>query len=88
MLRKLIATALAIAVVGTAAGVAYASNDHGDLARLKQVTAKYHKVSVAEAAQYGKFVDINGVACIDMPGQGAMGIHYVNGGLVGDGEIN
>ena len=88
MLRKLVATALALAVVGTAAGVAYASNDHGDLARLRQATAKYHKVSVAEAAQYGKFLDINGIACIDMPGQGAMGIHYVNGGLVGDGEIN
>ncbi len=88
VLRKLVATALAVAVVGAAAGVAYASNDHGDLARLKQATAKYHRVSVAEAAQYGKFVDVNGIACIDMPGMGAMGIHYVNGGLVGDGEIN
>ena len=27
---------------------------------------------------------MNGIACIDMPGQGAMGIHYVNGPLVGD----
>ena len=88
MLRKLVAAALALTVTGAAAGVAYASNDHGDLARLKQATAKYHNLTTAISAGYGKFVDINGIACIDMPGMGAMGVHYVNGGLVGDGEIN
>ena len=88
MLRKLIAAALLMAVTGTAAGVAYASNDHGDLAGLKRATAKYHNLNTAISAGYGKLVDLNGIACIDMPGMGAMGIHYVNGALVGDGEIN
>jgi hypothetical protein len=88
MLRKLIAAALLVGVCGTAAGVAYASNYHGELARVKQANNKYRDVSVAEAAQYGRFVDVNGIACIDMPGMGAMGIHYANGNLVPDGAIN
>jgi hypothetical protein len=88
MLRKLLAAALVLTVCGTAAGVAYASNDHGDLARVKHATAKFRKLSVAEAANYGKLVDLNGIACIDMPGMGAMGVHYVNGNLVPDGAID
>ena len=84
MLRKLIAAALLMAVTGTAAGVAYASNDHGGLAGLKRATAKYHNLNTAISAGYGKLVDLNGIACIDMPGMGAMGIHYVNGKYLTD----
>jgi hypothetical protein len=29
-----------------------------------------------------------GIACIDKPGVGAMGVHYVNGALVGDPTEN
>ncbi len=88
MLRKVIAAALLVTVCGTAAGVAYASNGRGELARVKHANDKYRKVSVAEDALYGQFLDVNGIACIDMPGMGAMGIHYANGGLVPDGVIN
>ena len=42
---------------------------------------------MANDAGYSLLVDANGIACIDMPGMGAMGVHYVNGDLVGDGEI-
>jgi hypothetical protein len=32
---------------------------------------------------------VNGVTCIDgPPGEGNMGVHYVNGTLVGDGKID
>ena len=44
-------------------------------------------ISVSGAAKadgYGLFVDAAGIACIAQPGLGTMGIHYVNGGLVGD----
>ena len=88
MLRKVIAGMLLVTVCGTAAGVAYASNGHGELARVKHANDKYRKVSVAESDQYGRFLDVNGIACIDMPGMGAMGVHYANGGLVPDGVIN
>lgn len=88
MLRKLVAAALVVTVLGSAAGVAYASGGHGRLSRVKNATAEYQKLSVAQGAGYGLLVDAAGIACIDMPGMGAMGVHYANGDLVGDGEIN
>jgi hypothetical protein len=88
MLRKLIAAALLVGVCGTAAGVAYASNGHGELARVKRANDKYRNVTVAEGAEYGKLLDKDGIACIDMPGMGAMGVHYAKGAIVGDGAID
>jgi hypothetical protein len=88
MLRKIVVSALFVAVCGTAAGVAYASNGHGQLAQVKRANNKYRDLSVAQNAQYGLFPDKNGVTCIDMPGMGAMGVHYANGGIVPDGVIN
>ena len=88
MLRKLLVPVAVLVACGSAATVAYASNDHGTLSRVKKATAQYRKLSVAEAAGYGQLVDVNDIACIDMPGMGAMGIHYVKGDLVGDGAID
>lgn len=91
MLRKLVISVLFLAVVGGAAGVAYAShNNHGDggLDRVRQVTEKFRSLTVANNAGYGLLVDAKGIACIDMPGAGAMGVHYANGSLVGDGAID
>jgi hypothetical protein len=88
MLRKLLVPLFVAAVCGTTATVAYASTGHGDLGRVKHATATYHTLSVAQAAGYGLLVDVSGIACIDMPGMGAMGIHYVKGSLVGDGAID
>ncbi|HEY7489238.1 MAG TPA: hypothetical protein VH912_32675 [Streptosporangiaceae bacterium] len=88
MRHKVLTPLLAVALVAAIAGPAYAKSRPGGLGQVKHVTAKYHSVGVAEHAGYGRFVDINGVACIDMPGMGGMGVHYVNGSLVGDGKIN
>jgi len=49
------------------------------LNRLRKATAQFRQVSNAQAAGYSQFLD-----CIDEPGQGAMGIHFVNGAFVGD----
>ncbi|MBU2668200.1 hypothetical protein KOI35_32280 [Actinoplanes bogorensis] len=87
MLRRLLAPIFSAALLAGVATPAYASWCHHDLERLKHATAKYKSVPVAEKAGYGRFVDVNGIACIDMPGMGAMGVHYVNGDLVGDGAI-
>jgi hypothetical protein len=73
------------ALVATAA---FAYPDRLQLRRVKQATDKYHSVEKAKAAGYGLLVDAKGIACIDMPGRGAMGVHYVNGTLVGDGDID
>jgi hypothetical protein len=90
MLRKLLVPAVILAFLGGAAGVAYASHGHGDggLARVKHATSKFRSLSVANADGYGLLLDANGIACIDMPGMGAMGVHYVKGSLVGDGAID
>jgi len=68
------------------------ASDHGDHAALgpaklvslvRQATLQYINVNAATAAKYAPFL-----GCISGPDQGAMGIHYVNGDLVKDGEID
>lgn len=48
-----------------------------------QETAQYKDVKAAEAAGYALFH-----GCVSGPQEGAMGIHYVNGDLVGDGQLD
>ena len=59
-----------------------------DLSTARAATAGFHQVDAAKAAGYGEFRDAAKIACIETPGVGVMGIHYVNGGLVGDGIVN
>jgi hypothetical protein len=49
----------------------------------RQATRKFHSLATANKAGYARFKDKNGIACIAMPPMGAMGVHYVNGNLVG-----
>ena len=58
-----------------------------DLATARAATARFHQIEVANGAGYGLFKDAKGIACIDSPA-GVMGIHYVNGGLVGDAVLD
>ena len=54
----------------------------------RQATARFHDVGVAKKAGYTKLKDAAGIACIDSgTDAGAMGIHFVNGDLVGDSEV-
>lgn len=89
MLRKLILPLVIVAVLGGAAGVAYAGhNGHDDLKDVRKATKQFRSLSVATTAEYGELLDKDGIACIDMPDIGAMGVHYVKGPLVGDGAID
>lgn len=54
-----------------------------DLARARQGTSKFHQVKHAEAAGYGS--TLGDLGCFQNPGVGGMGLHYVNGALLGDG---
>jgi hypothetical protein len=75
-----------VGVIGWA-GSAVAGDDDGlDVARAG--TARYHDNATAQAAGYGLFKDAAGIACIDKPGVGTMGIHYVSSPLVGDAVVN
>jgi hypothetical protein len=50
---------------------------------LRDATRQYRDVNAATAAGYGPFL-----GCVSGPDHGAMGVHYVNGALVMDGEID
>jgi hypothetical protein len=50
---------------------------------VRQATTRFKNVKEAEAAGYGLFH-----GCVSGPQEGAMGIHYVKGDLVGDGLID
>lgn len=50
---------------------------------VRTATARYKDVAAAEAAGYALFH-----GCVNGPEQGAMGVHFVNGNLVGDGAID
>ena len=50
---------------------------------VRDATRQYADVNAATAAGYQPFL-----GCVSGPEHGAMGVHYVNGALVGDGEID
>jgi hypothetical protein len=58
------------------------------LDRVRAATDRYHTLSAAEADGYALLKDAAGIACIDQPGTGTMGVHYVNGTLVESGVID
>jgi len=50
---------------------------------VRHATRQFIDVNAATAAGYQPFL-----GCVSGPDHGAMGVHYVNGDLVGDGEID
>lgn len=50
-------------------------------------TARFHNLDTAMDAGYALLTDAAGIACIDDPGVGGMGIHYVKGELVADPRV-
>ncbi len=51
--------------------------------RVRDATRRFRDVAAAEAAGYGLFH-----GCVSGQERGAMGVHFVNGDLVGDGEVD
>jgi hypothetical protein len=87
--RRLFAVAVIVAAITALVSTnAYASTGHFKLNKVKHATARFQSLSVAQKAGYSLLVDKDGIACIDMPPMGAMGVHYVRGDLVGDGKID
>jgi hypothetical protein len=50
---------------------------------VRRATAPYQNVAAVEAAGYALFH-----GCVNGPQAGAMGVHFVNGDLVGDGKVD
>lgn len=82
----LIALAAVILSVSTTIAVANAGGQkpEGTVAEaVRTATAQFRDVETAKAAGYGLFH-----GCTSGPQEGAMGIHFANGQLAGDGEID
>ena len=79
------ALALCAVVVPSAASAATTSES---VSNVRDATAGFKDPAVALAAGYDLLTDAADLACIDMPGMGAMGIHYVKGALVQGGKVD
>jgi hypothetical protein len=82
--RRAFITAAALAFLMLA--IPSSANAGNQLGTLRGLTARFHEVERAESAGYGLFPDAAGIACIQS-GAGVMGLHYVNGDLVGGSGI-
>ena len=81
---------LALAMLLSLQASAFAHGDvdpdedvHDAIAQLRRATAPFHDVHAAQAAGYSQFL-----GCVAEPGQGAMGVHYLNGTLVADAVLD
>ena len=87
LMPPLLATTLALSAVlvpyAAAAGIAGES-----VANVRDATAGFSEPAAALAAGYDLLTDASDIACIDQPGTGAMGIHYVKGALVKSATID
>jgi hypothetical protein len=82
------AVAVAVVVPGASASGPSAPGAAQDLATARAATAADHDLATARRAGYSLLRDAAGIACIDEPTMGAMGVHYVDGAAVGDPAID
>lgn len=80
----MLATGIAVAL---AHGSTTSNPQRDPLQAVRAATARYHSLTVAQKNGYAILKDTAGIACIDNPGVGAMGVHYANGDLVKAGRI-
>ncbi len=76
----------ATAVCGTAANASTGKTAASQLAHAKAANNKYVQIARARAAGYGTLKDAKGIECISDT-MGGMGVHLVNGKLVGDATV-
>jgi hypothetical protein len=79
-----IGSAVLSLVAWSAMAVRGAAASPGSLVdQVRRATQAYHDVAAARAAGYAQFL-----GCVSGPQEGAMGIHFVNADLVGDGVLD
>src|SRR5688500_15067195 len=85
MYLTLVGICTVLLAVGTTVALASSSRDKSTataVETVRQATAQFKNVRAATRAGYGLFH-----GCTSGPQEGAMGIHLVNGDLVGDGKL-
>jgi hypothetical protein len=66
-----------------AGAVASSAELRSQLARARAATARYHRVEAAVADGY-----VDSGECVELPGVGGMGVHFVNVALMGDADYD
>jgi hypothetical protein len=88
MNRTKVLPAALVAIAALALPVAVAAQVDEELAAAREATVAYIDVEAAEAAGYGLPPEGPLHECIaNLDGPGAMGLHYINGDLVGDTDL-
>lgn len=88
-----VALAVSAALVQITPAAAHGDAPEGDvelhklLLQARKATAPFNDLNAALAANYVKFPDQSG-DCVAQPGQGGMGIHYLNAALLGDPQLD
>ncbi|CAN5741735.1 hypothetical protein BH24CHL8_BH24CHL8_11800 [soil metagenome] len=59
----------------------------GGAAEVREATRQFRTIEAATVAGYGLLEGTPLETCIDEPGEGGMGFHYINGDLVGDALV-
>ena len=80
---KIVLACLAGAALLTGTAPAGASAQ-SDLNKLRARNHAFHNIADAEQAGFSVLADNKGLTCIDMPGMGGMGVHWVKSKRVGD----
>jgi hypothetical protein len=92
--RTRIALALTFAAVAVASpltviSLASAGDEHSLTAVANAATARFHNLDAAKAAGWnGVVTDVAGLTCIDNQPVGGMGVHYANGSLLANAEVD
>jgi hypothetical protein len=82
MRSKLLVVFVLVAILAVPFAATVSAQGNASLAAVRAATAQFHRSEVAEATGY-----FNTGECVELPGVGAMGYHFVNFGLV-DLELN
>jgi hypothetical protein len=79
MKRKAILIFAMVAILATLVVATASAAGKADLAAVRAATAQFHRSEVAEEAGY---MNVNVGECVELPGVGGMGYHFVNFDLV------
>jgi len=85
-LRYAVSFIVAASAVLVAAWPSFASDEA--LTNARDATAIFNDPAAALGAGYELLTDASGAACMQMPGAGAMGVHYVKSALVQSGTLD
>jgi hypothetical protein len=88
MKLRIVLTCLAAAAALLTSATPAGASSQSDLAKLRGANNGFHNIARAEQGGFSVLADEKGITCIDMPGMGGMGVHWVKSKRVGDPAEN